>query len=119
MNQDPQISIVSSITSLPAVAVLLALPLLAYLGNPAIALLVGAAIVLIFDRTPFPAAGNWGKYALQAAIVLLGLKLNPSQLLQISADYSVIVSGYVVITLALGISCIACKLVRPPRTGSR
>jgi uncharacterized integral membrane protein (TIGR00698 family) len=88
---------------LPAILVCLALPLLIYIGNPAFALLVGAAIVLVFDRTPFPAAGNWGKYALQAAIVLLGLKLNPGQLLQISADYSLIVSGYVLTTLALGL----------------
>jgi uncharacterized integral membrane protein (TIGR00698 family) len=88
---------------LPAILVTLALPVLIYIGNPAIALLVGAAVVLIFDRTPFPAAATWGKYALQAAIVLLGLKLNPGQLVQISADYSLLVSGYVLLTLALGL----------------
>ena len=90
-------------TVLPAIIVTLALPVLIYIGNPAIALLVGAAVVLVFDRTPFPAAATWGKYALQAAIVLLGLKLNPGQLVQISADYSLLVSGYVLLTLALGL----------------
>ncbi len=89
--------------TLPAILVVLALPVLIYIGNPAIALLVGAAVVLAFDRSPFPAAATWGKYALQAAIVLLGLKLNPGQLVQISADYSLLVSGYVLLTLALGL----------------
>ncbi len=89
--------------SLPAILIGLALPVLIYIGNPAIALLVGAAVVLAFDRTPFPAAASWGKYALQAAIVLLGLKLNPGQLVQISADYSLLVSGYVLLTLSLGL----------------
>jgi uncharacterized integral membrane protein (TIGR00698 family) len=102
---------------LPATLVCLALPLLIYIGNPAIALLTGAAIVLVFDRTPFPAAGNWGKYALQAAIVLLGLKLNPGQLLQISADYSLIVSAYVLITLALGL--LAGRLLGNERKSSQ
>lgn len=104
-------------TRLPAALVLLALPVLIYQGNPAVALLVGAAIVLFFNRTPFPAAGNWGKYALQSAIVLLGLKLNPGQLLQISADYSLIVSGYVLITLALGL--VAGRLLGNERKSSQ
>jgi uncharacterized membrane protein YadS len=98
-----QVSTAPSMATLPAILVSLALPVLIYIGNPAIALLVGAAVVLAFDRTPFPAAASWGKYALQAAIVLLGLKLNPGQLLQISADYSLLVSGYVLLTLALGL----------------
>lgn len=103
MIDSPQVSTVPSMATLPAILVSLALPVLIYIGNPAIALLVGAAVVLVFDRTPFPAAATWGKYALQAAIVLLGLKLNPGQLLQISADYSLLVSGYVLLTLALGL----------------
>ena len=103
MIDHPQVSTAPSMAILPAILVSLALPVLIYLGNPAIALLVGAAVVLAFDRTPFPAAATWGKYALQAAIVLLGLKLNPGQLLQISADYSLLVSGYVLLTLALGL----------------
>ncbi len=80
-----------------------ALPFLLYMGNPAIALLTGAAIALTLNRTPIPAAGNWGRYALQTAIVLLGLKLNPGQLVQISADYSLLVGGYVLFTLSVGL----------------
>ena len=79
------------------------LPVVLYTRNPAIALLVGATISLIFDRQVIPQAGTLGKYALQIAIVLLGLKLNANQLMQISADYSVLVTAYVCLTLAIGI----------------
>lgn len=83
---------------------LLIFPALVYYQNPAVALLVGSAISLGFNKTVIPKAGTPGKYALQCAIVLLGLKLNTSELLQISADYSLLVTAYVGITLALGLA---------------
>jgi uncharacterized integral membrane protein (TIGR00698 family) len=79
------------------------LPLVLYFNNPAIALLIGAAVSLLFNKTVIPRANVLGKYALQSAIVLLGLKLNASQLAQISADYSLLVTGYVLLTLFVGL----------------
>ena len=96
-----------SLHTLKAPQTLLALflvPVVLYSQNPAIGLLVGAAISLAFNEQVIPQAGTLGKYTLQAAIVLLGLKLNASQLLQISADYSLIVTGYVALTLSIGLS---------------
>jgi uncharacterized integral membrane protein (TIGR00698 family) len=79
------------------------LPLVLYSSNPAIALLVGAAVSLLFNKAVIPHADSLGKFALQSAIVLLGLKLNASQLIQISADYSLMVTAYVLLTLAVGL----------------
>ena len=80
------------------------LPGLIYLGNPAVALLCAAALVLLFDRELLPHAADLGRYTLQAAIVLLGLKLNAASLVEISADYSLLVSGYVLATIAGGLA---------------
>jgi uncharacterized integral membrane protein (TIGR00698 family) len=80
-----------------------ALPVLLWYGNPAVGLLVGAALSLSFDKAVIPRAGALGSYALQTAIVLLGLKLNASQLLQISSDYSLLVTSYVGLTIGSGL----------------
>ena len=96
-----------SLQSLKAPQTLLAivlLPVVLYSRNPAIGLLVGAAISLTFNKQVIPQAGLLGKHALQTAIILLGLKLNASQLLQISADYSLLVTAYVGLTLSIGLS---------------
>ena len=85
---------------------LLALAVLAgllWFGNPAIALLAGAAISLGFNKEVVPLAGTIGKCALQAAIVLMGLKLNANQLVQISSDYSLLVTVYVGLTIGVGL----------------
>ena len=83
---------------------LVLLPCVIYYGNPAVGLLVGAALSLTFDKQVIPKAGLLGKYALQTAIILLGLKLNASQLVKISADYSLLVTGYVALTLSIGLT---------------
>ena len=75
---------------------------LVLLGNPAVALLVGGAIALLLDRAPVPIAGVAGKYCLQAAIVLLGLKLDLETVWSLSATYTWGVATYVVLTLAVG-----------------
>lgn len=82
---------------------LAALPALVWYGNPAVALLVGAALSLGFNKAVIPIAGTLGKQALQAAIVLLGLKLNAAQLVQISSDYSLLVTAYVGLTICIGL----------------
>jgi uncharacterized integral membrane protein (TIGR00698 family) len=81
-----------------------ALPPLLWYGNPAVALLTGAAIAVLLDRRPLAASGPLGKYLLQTAIVLLGLKLNLETLWQLSAQYSWGVAVYVLGTLALGLA---------------
>ena len=82
---------------------LAALPILLWYGNPAVALLVGAALSLSINKVVIPNSGRWGRYALQTAIVLLGLKLNASQLVQISSDYSLLVTAYVGLTISVGL----------------
>ena len=79
------------------------LPVLVWYGNPAVALLVGAALSLVFNKVVVPGAGVIGKQALQIAIVLLGLKLNAAQLVQISSDYSLLVTVYVGLTIGIGL----------------
>jgi uncharacterized integral membrane protein (TIGR00698 family) len=79
------------------------LPVLVWYGNPAVALLVGAALSLVFNKVVVPGAGAIGKQALQIAIVLLGLKLNAAQLVQISSDYSLLVTVYVGLTIGIGL----------------
>lgn len=81
---------------------IVALVPLIYLGNPAIALLTGAALSLGLNKTPLPRAERWHGIALQTAIVLLGLKLNAGRLLEIGTDYSLLVSGFVIVTLISG-----------------
>ena len=79
-----------------------ALPLLVFIGNPAIALLVGSALSLMANTQVVPNSSKLGKYALQTAIILLGLKLNAAMLIRISADYSLMVTVYVLATLIIG-----------------
>ena len=79
------------------------LPLVIYHCNPAVGLLIGAALSLTFNKPVIPHAGLVGKHALQTAIILLGLKLNASQLVTISADYSLLVTCYVALTLSIGL----------------
>jgi len=75
---------------------------LIYFGNPAVALLVGAAITLSLNRIPYPQASVAGKYCLQTAIVLLGLKLNLETVWELSATYTWGVALFVLTTLLMG-----------------
>ena len=83
--------------------VTLVVAVLVYYGNPAVALLVAMAASLSSNRVLVPEASKIGKLSLQTAIVLLGFRLNVGDLFEISAEYSPIVSGYVVVTLAAGL----------------
>ena len=84
---------------------LIAVPLvpLVYLGNPALALLAGLTISITLDRSPIASGSTYGKYLLQAAIVLLGLKLNAAQLLDISGTYALPIAGFVCVTSVIGL----------------
>ena len=85
------------------VLALLALPGLVYLGNPAFALLAGTLLSLIFNWQLFPGGSLWGRYFLQTAIVLLGLKLNMADMWQINIEYTRFVAAYVIATVSLGL----------------
>jgi len=99
------------------VVAILLLPVMLYLGNPAVALLVAAGISLVFNRTVIPYSGSIGKIALQSAIILLGLKLNASELLHIGANYSLTVTVYVILTLCAGL--VLGKLIRADKKSSQ
>lgn len=86
----------------PAIA-LAAVAVLAVWANPAIALLTGAASTLVADRALVPNGHRIGRYLLQAAIVLLGLKLDVTALWRTSADYAGLIAVYVISALAIGI----------------
>jgi uncharacterized integral membrane protein (TIGR00698 family) len=78
------------------------LPVLAWVGNPAIALLTGAVIAVAIDRRPLGETSVPTRYALQGAIVLLGLRLDLDTVVSLSAQYTGVVALYVLATLALG-----------------
>lgn len=86
------------------VITLATIPILIFIGNPAGALLVGIIISLTLNKTVVRNASIYSKYLLQTAIVLLGVKLNFTELWEISAKYTLPVAGYVILTLTIGIS---------------
>ena len=77
-------------------------PFLSYLGNPAVSLIIGAAISLLLNRQGSPAAHLLGQRALQMAVVLIGLNLDARQLIETSVEYSALVSACVIMTLIIG-----------------
>ena len=84
-------------------AALLMLPGLLWLGNPAFALLAGVGLTLAFDRPLLAQSSLYSKYLLQAAIVMLGLKLNMADMWRINADYSAYVAVYVLSAIGFGL----------------
>jgi len=72
-------------------------------GNPAVALLVGGGIALVMDREPIARSGLFGRYCLQTAIVLLGLKLQLETVWSLSASYTWGVALFVVSTIVIGL----------------
>ncbi len=85
-----------------AIAVVLLVPL-AWYGNPAIALFTGIALSL-WRNAPLGFAGNQlGRLALQSAIVLLGLTLNITRVVEVSGDSLWIVVTYVLSVLGVGL----------------
>ena len=83
--------------------VVLALTALVMFGNPAIALMVGMTISLFLNRAPITNGSTYGKHLLQTAVVLLGLKLNATELLDISSTYAMPVATFVCTTLIVGL----------------
>ena len=75
-----------------------------YFKNPAYALLLGMATRLLIGVNPLYRVASWGKLSLQTAIVLLGFTLGFDRLVQVSADYGVVVAVFVLGPLALGLA---------------
>ena len=99
---------------IPKTLVVLALTALVMVGNPAVALMVGMTISLFLNRAPIANGSTYGKHLLQTAIVLLGLKLNATELLDISSTYAMPVATFVCITLIVGL--LSGWLARSDRT---
>jgi uncharacterized integral membrane protein (TIGR00698 family) len=102
---------------LTAGAALLVLAALVPMANPALALLVASLMTVVLNRPLLPAAGKLGGYCLQTAIVMLGLKLDIRDLWAISANYSLLVTVYVLATIAVGLGL--GMLLRNERNSSR
>lgn len=81
-----------------------ALPPLACYGNPAIALCVGALLTSLRDRPPLSNGIRYGKWMLQAAIVLLGLRFAIDDVIRVSGASIHLVIGYVLLVLAAGLA---------------
>lgn len=84
-----------------------------YFRNPALALLGGLVIRLVFGVNPVRRGIKVGTFSLQAAVVLLGLTLGFDRVMAVSADYGVVVAVYVLMTLLLG--WVLSKLLRGDR----
>lgn len=90
-----------SATRIWAIVVALLLPLVWY-GNPAVALLTGIALSLIW-RTPLEIGGqHWGRVALQSAIILLGFSLSIGRVAEVSSDSLWFVAANVLGVLGVG-----------------
>ena len=78
------------------------LPLIA-LGNPAIALLFGAGLAIFTGASRSRAAAKISRYSLQAAIVLLGFKFGFDQVIEIGANYGILLFLYVPTVILVGV----------------
>ena len=73
------------------------------IAHPAFALLLGAVISVVFVPKLPKITKRGGKFLLQGAIVSLGLTMNVQTLWSVSQDYSLLIVGYVFLTLCLGL----------------
>ncbi|MEE3279172.1 MAG: putative sulfate exporter family transporter [Pseudomonadota bacterium] len=74
-----------------------------FIAHPAFALLLAATINLVFAPKLPKMTKQGGRYLLQGAIVFLGLTMNVEALWSVSQDYSVLIVGYVLSTLCVGL----------------
>ena len=74
-----------------------------FVAHPALALLLAAAINVVFAPQLPDSLKQLGKLLLQGAIVFLGLTINVQSLWSVSQHYSVLIAVYVVSTILVGI----------------
>ena len=77
-----------------------------FVAHPALALALGAVLALatdvpLFDEAP-ERTSRWGKWLLQTAVVLLGLRLDLQSVVGISGQFLPLVASYVIGALLLG-----------------
>ncbi len=60
-------------------------------------------ITIVFGRERVAVPPAWGKLSLQAGIVLLGFGISTETMWQLSRDYTLIVSGYVILAAIIGL----------------
>lgn len=72
-------------------------------SSPAIALIAATVISLSFGNPVRAVTGKTAKYALQAAVVLLGFGLQPDVLFRVGASSILLTLGSIAVTLALGL----------------
>ena len=85
--------------ALAVAGVLLAL----FIAHPALALAIGAVLALATNVELVQGSSAWGKRALQAAVVLLGLRLDIREVTLVSGEFLPLVAGYVIATLIGGL----------------
>lgn len=94
---------------------LLLLPPLLALGQPAVAVFAGAALVLVLRAQPLPHTNRWAALSLQAAIVLLGLRMDLATVWSLGAGYFPLTAAVVLGTLGLGL--VAARWLAVERPG--
>jgi uncharacterized integral membrane protein (TIGR00698 family) len=77
---------------------------LAWYGNPAIALLTGTVLSLLWRRPLGIGGQRWGRLSLQSAIVLLGVSLSIGRIAEVSGASLWIVALYVLAVLGCGLA---------------
>jgi len=75
-----------------------------WVGHPALALGIGALLALVINAELVRGSSAWGKWFLQAAVVLLALRLDIREVTTVSGQYLPLVAGYVVCTLLVGLA---------------
>lgn len=73
-------------------------------GHPAVALAIGAALAVVTNVELVRGSSAWGKRCLQAAVVLLALRLDIREVTTVSGQYLPLVAGYVICTLLVGLA---------------
>ena len=85
------------------VAAAAGLVLALWVAHPAVALGIGAMLALATNVELVPGSSKWGKLFLQAAVVLLALRLDIAEVTSVSGQYFPLVAGYVLCTIAVGL----------------
>ena len=88
-----------------------------WFAHPALALGIGALLAVGFNAELLKGSSNWGKLCLQAAVVLLALRLDIREVTQVSGQYLPLVAGYVLLTLAAGL--LIGRLLRTDAVGAQ
>lgn len=75
-----------------------------WFAHPALALAIGATLAVVTNKELVRGSSAWGKRFLQAAVVLLALRLDIREVTTVSGQYLPLVAGYVICTLLVGLA---------------